>query len=93
MLKDFSVMTSSALVAARQAVIGFGQLPSTAANTFIYTGNRLNIAPIGQLLSAGIGKSAAAHIVASAAQAYKAKGFKWAYLTELFQCFVLTMLC
>ena len=81
-LKDFEIdlkiNTTSTFVAAQQAVLAFQELPETASRTFIYTGNILNekttIAP---LLDLGVGKSATAHIIQSAAAAYKEKGFKF----------------
>ncbi|KND87547.1 hypothetical protein TOPH_07814 [Tolypocladium ophioglossoides CBS 100239] len=73
---DFQVNTSSVLAAAREAKAAFADLPSTASRTFIYTGNRLNIAPIAPLLSLGLGKSATAHLIASASEAYAHKGFR-----------------
>lgn len=76
MLVDLAVNTASVLTAAHEAINGFTQLPSSASKTFIYTGNRLNIAPIDPLMSLGIGKSATAHIIVSAAQAYQDKGYK-----------------
>ena len=63
-------------MAAKHAALAFAKLPPTAARTFIYTGNCLNVMPIGSLLDAGVGKSATAHIIQVAAEAYKDKGFK-----------------
>ncbi|KAG8527685.1 uncharacterized protein KY384_007839 [Bacidia gigantensis] len=77
-----SINTTSVLAAAHEAVTDFSQLPATASKTFIYTGNRLNIAPIAPLLSLGIGKSATAHLIHSASEAYKEKGFKFYYADE-----------
>jgi hypothetical protein len=71
-----AVNTTSVLAAAHQAVLGFAQLPVTSARMFIYTGNALNTGPILPLLSLGMGKSASAHLIASASQAYKDKGYK-----------------
>ena len=64
------------LVAAREATALFATLPPTAPRTFIYTGNILNKTTIAPLLSLGIGKSATAHLIASASQVYKAKGYR-----------------
>ena len=74
--------TSSVLAAAREARAVFADLPATASRTFIYTGNRLNIAPIAPLLSLGIGKSATAHLIASASEAYASKGYRFYYADE-----------
>jgi predicted acetyltransferase len=66
----------SAFVAAQQAVLGFAQLPASAARTFIYTGNITNVAIIPKFMSQGIGKSGAAHMIWAAAEAYKDRGYK-----------------
>jgi len=75
--QDYAVNALSALAAAQQAARSFEKLPATASRTFIYTGNRLNIEPIAPLLSLGMGKSATAHLVASAAQSYPGRGYKY----------------
>ena len=67
----------SVVAAAHQATLGFGKLPQDAARTFIYTGNRANIAPIPGLLDLGISKAAAAHIIAHSSQAYQGKGYRY----------------
>ena len=74
--KDLNINTVSAFVAAQQAAAGFAQLPDSASKTFIYTGNITNTAIIPPLLDLGVGKSATAHIVQSAATAYKDRGYK-----------------
>lgn len=74
--RDFIVNTTSAFVAAQQAVLAFEQLPESASKTFIYTGNITNVVPLAPLLDLGVGKSATAHIIQSAAAAYKDRGFK-----------------
>lgn len=71
-----AINTFSVLAAADEAVKGFRELPSDAAKTFIFTGNRLNIEPIPPLLSNGMGKSATAHFLATAAMTYAKEGFK-----------------
>uniref|UniRef100_A0A0D2Y6D0 Uncharacterized protein n=1 Tax=Fusarium oxysporum (strain Fo5176) TaxID=660025 RepID=A0A0D2Y6D0_FUSOF len=57
---DFSNNTAinihSAFIAAQQAVTGFAQLPESAARTFIYTGNILNVTILPKFLDAGVGK-------------------------------------
>ncbi|TVY64573.1 Enoyl-[acyl-carrier-protein] reductase [NADPH] FabL [Fusarium oxysporum f. sp. cubense] len=64
---DFSNNTAinihSAFIAAQQAVAGFAQLPDSAARTFIYTGNILNVTILPKFLDAGVGKSGAAHMM------------------------------
>ena len=76
--RDLNVNTTSAFVAAQQAVLAFEQLPESESKTFIYTGNILNTTTMAPLLDLGVGKSATAHIIQSAASAYKDKGFKYA---------------
>ncbi|KAG4257782.1 hypothetical protein FPRO03_13668 [Fusarium proliferatum] len=72
----------SAFIAAQQAVTGFAQLPESAARTFIYTGNILNVTILPKFLDAGVGKSGAAHMMWAAADAYKSKGYKFYYADE-----------
>ncbi|KAH7240702.1 uncharacterized protein BKA55DRAFT_648769 [Fusarium redolens] len=83
---DFSNNTAinihSAFIAAQQAVAGFAQLPDSAARTFIYTGNILNVTILPKFLDAGVGKSGAAHMVWAAADAYKNRGYKFYYADE-----------
>jgi hypothetical protein len=74
--RDLATNTTSVLAAAHQAVTGFQTLPETASKTFIYTGNCLNVSPIVPLLSLGMGKSATAHLIANASQAYRDRGYK-----------------
>ncbi|KFY39087.1 hypothetical protein V495_06165 [Pseudogymnoascus sp. VKM F-4514 (FW-929)] len=80
--RDITVNVTSAFVAAQQAASGFAQLPSSAARTFIYTGNILNVAIIPQFIDQGIGKSAGAHMIWAASAAYKERGFKFYYGDE-----------
>ncbi|KAG6364699.1 hypothetical protein INS49_006303 [Diaporthe citri] len=81
-VRDFSVNTTSAFVAAQQAVLAFEQMPESASRTFIFTGNCTNVAPIVALMGSGAGKSATAHIIQCAAEAYKDKGYKFYYADE-----------
>jgi NAD(P)-dependent dehydrogenase (short-subunit alcohol dehydrogenase family) len=74
---DTTVNIYSAFIAAQQAVSGFSQLPDSAARTFIYTGNILNVTVLPKFVSAGIGKSGAAHLVWASSEAYKNRGYKW----------------
>lgn len=75
-IRDLNVNTTSAFVAAQQALQSFETLPSSAARTFIYTGNILNTVTMARLLDLGVGKSATAHIIESASAAYSDRGFK-----------------
>lgn len=74
--RDTTINICSAFVAAQQAVLGFAQLPASAARTFIYTGNVLNVSILPGFLSQGIGKSGAAHMIWAAADAYRDRGYK-----------------
>jgi hypothetical protein len=74
--RDMSVNTLSAIAAAKEAVVSFEALPTTAARTFIYTGNITNFEPIPGLMSLGVGKSATAHMIETAAKAYNDRGYK-----------------
>ncbi|KAG8165683.1 hypothetical protein KVR01_004235 [Diaporthe batatas] len=80
--RDLTVNTTSAFVAAQQAVLAFEKLPESASRTFIYTGNCTNVKPIVALMDLGVGKSATAHIIECAAEAYKPKGYKFYYADE-----------
>lgn len=88
-LADFTrgttITTTSAFVAAQQAALGFAQLPDSASRTFIYTGNILNTISLPSILGLGVGKSGAAHIIQSAAAAYKDRGYKYSTLPRLYQ--------
>ncbi|RMZ77280.1 hypothetical protein DV737_g4466, partial [Chaetothyriales sp. CBS 132003] len=79
---DTTINIHSAFVAAQQAVSGFAQLPASAARTFIYTGNVLNVAILPRFLSQGVGKSGAAHMIWAASEAYKDRGYKFYYVDE-----------
>ncbi|KAK6067514.1 fungal specific transcription factor domain-containing protein [Seiridium cupressi] len=60
----------------------FAELPESAARTFNYTGNCLNVSPILPLTDAGVGKSATAHLIHCASEALKDRGFKFYYADE-----------
>ena len=74
--REFAVNAISPLFAAKEAVIGFKQLPSSASRTFIMTGNILNIIVRPEVLTFGMSKTSAAHMVWSASVAYAPQGFK-----------------
>jgi hypothetical protein len=79
-LSDFAhhltINTTSAFAAAQQAALSFADLPDSASKTFIYTGNILNTKTLPICLDLGVGKSATAHVIESAANAYSGRGFK-----------------
>ncbi|KAF4978074.1 hypothetical protein FZEAL_5500 [Fusarium zealandicum] len=85
-LKDFThdltINTTSAFVAAQQAALAFEELPDSASRTFIYTGNCTNVLAIVPYMDLGVGKSATAHVIQCASEAYKSKGFKFYYADE-----------
>jgi NAD(P)-dependent dehydrogenase (short-subunit alcohol dehydrogenase family) len=70
-----AVNLTSAFVAAQEAVAGFEKLPADVPRSFIYTGNCLN-KPMSPLLSLGMPKAAAAHMIHSAAISYTEKGYQ-----------------
>ncbi|KAL4874966.1 putative short-chain dehydrogenase [Aspergillus karnatakaensis] len=80
--RDLNINTTSAFVAAQEATLAFAELPDSTSRTYIYTGNVLNTTTIPSLLSLGVGKSATAHIIQSAAAAYSDRGFKFYYTDE-----------
>ncbi|TFK47153.1 putative short-chain dehydrogenase [Heliocybe sulcata] len=83
-ITDLTVNTISAFIAAQETIKGFDQLPSDVPKTFIYTGNILNVAHgiMPAITNAGVGKSATAHFIASAAIAYPGKGYSFYYADE-----------
>ncbi|QDS71136.1 hypothetical protein FKW77_009876 [Venturia effusa] len=82
LVKDLNINTVSALMAAQEATKSFAALPESASKTFIFTGNILNRQILPPLMSNGIGKSATAHFLESAAAAYKPVGYKFYYADE-----------
>ncbi|KAH8727027.1 hypothetical protein GQ44DRAFT_770952 [Phaeosphaeriaceae sp. PMI808] len=81
-IRDMNINTFSALAAAKEAVKSFEALPKDATRTFIFTGNIMNSRPIPVLMSAGMGKSATAHVIQTAAQVYADRGYKFYYADE-----------
>jgi hypothetical protein len=74
--RDLNINTVSAYAAAIEAKTAFDSLPQSAARTFIYTGNILNVSPMAQFVTLGVGKTASAHVLQIASEAYKEKGYK-----------------
>jgi NAD(P)-dependent dehydrogenase (short-subunit alcohol dehydrogenase family) len=85
-LEDYTsamnVNVNSAFAAAQQAVLGFEKLPSDVKKTFIFTGNITNISAIPALLSLGMPKAAAAHMIQAASLSYADKGYQFYYGDE-----------
>ncbi|QIX00965.1 hypothetical protein AMS68_006482 [Peltaster fructicola] len=84
LINDLTVNVTSVYAAAKESVQGFKTLPASASKTFIATGNCLNEGVLleGRLVSLGMGKSAAAHMIASASVGYAQQGFKFYYVDE-----------
>jgi hypothetical protein len=80
-----TINTTSAFVAAKQAVLGFAELPAEAAKSFFFTRNILNTTILPSFMDAGTGKSASAHMMMAAAAACKDQGFKYA-LSAVLEC-------
>lgn len=79
---DLNINVTSLFIAAQQAVAGFRTLPASVSKTFIMTGNILNVGIIPGFISQGLGKSAGAHMMWAASEAYKKEGFKFYYGDE-----------
>ncbi|KAF2670127.1 putative short-chain dehydrogenase [Microthyrium microscopicum] len=79
--KEININVLSALAAAKEAVVSFESLKS-GSKSFIYTGNILNQKVILPLLSNGMGKSAAAHLMHASSDAYKDRGYRFYYADE-----------
>ncbi|KAH8121205.1 hypothetical protein FP744_10001965 [Trichoderma asperellum] len=79
---DLNINTTSVFVAIKEALKSFSALPTSASRTFIYTGNAMNFASFDGLLTLGVGKSATAHMIASAAATFADKGYKFYYADE-----------
>lgn len=75
--EEMTVNLTSAFVAAQQAVTGFRSLPASEPKVFFYTGNKLNVMPSPAVLTFGMGKTAAAHMIWDASVAYKDDGFRY----------------
>lgn len=63
LIEDTHTNIFSAYEAARLAVESFAQLPLEMSKTFIYTGNKQPWLVIPPLLTSGIGKAGAAHLI------------------------------
>jgi hypothetical protein len=72
------INTTSVFVAIKESLASFtsSSLPASASRTFIYTGNAMNFAPFPGAVTLGVGKSASAHMIHAAADAYAPKGYK-----------------
>jgi len=76
-INDINVNATSVLLAAQAATKGFKSLPSTTKKTFIFTGNMLALKALRPaFITFGMTKAASAHLIMSAAEAYKSEGYR-----------------
>jgi NAD(P)-dependent dehydrogenase (short-subunit alcohol dehydrogenase family) len=75
---DLNLNTISPYVAAQESLKGWKSLPQDAKKTFIYTGNKSNVAvlPVPLTMTLGVGKSASAYWLGSADNVYSAQGIR-----------------
>ncbi|KAK9311202.1 hypothetical protein V1524DRAFT_388033 [Lipomyces starkeyi] len=80
--EDLNVNVSSLYAAIEETVNGWQNLKSSS-KTFIFTGNMLNVAgAMPALLTLGVGKAAAAHLIDGAVKSYGSQGYKFYYADE-----------
>ncbi|KAK5994196.1 hypothetical protein PT974_07639 [Cladobotryum mycophilum] len=79
---DNNVNVVSTYVSTQLAIKSFEALPPDASKTFIYTGNKLHLTIVQPLLSAGVGKAGAAHLINYLAEEYKDQGYKFYFADE-----------
>jgi NAD(P)-dependent dehydrogenase (short-subunit alcohol dehydrogenase family) len=75
--QHLAVNTTSAFVAAREALSGFKKL---GHGNFFYTGNMLVWNPIPRLLTLGLGKTASAHFIQAADSVWREKGIRYVFV-------------
>ncbi|KAK9237782.1 hypothetical protein V1525DRAFT_402901 [Lipomyces kononenkoae] len=81
--EDLSVNVSSLYAAMQETVNGWKNLPTTLPKVFIFTGNLLNVAGARPaLLTLGVGKTAAAHLIEGAVKSYGSHGYRFYYADE-----------
>lgn len=73
---DNNINLVSAYVAAMLAAESFALLPPESSKTFIYTGNKLPFMIVLPLLTQGVGKAGAAHLIHYLAEEHKERGYK-----------------
>ncbi|KAH8823711.1 putative short-chain dehydrogenases/reductase [Flagelloscypha sp. PMI_526] len=78
--KTMDINSTSAFVAGKEAVKAWAT--TGTKGTFVFTGNKLNVISFPNTLSFGMGKSASASLIRSAALGYKEKGYKFYYVDE-----------
>ncbi|KAL2204869.1 hypothetical protein CC79DRAFT_922127 [Sarocladium strictum] len=81
---DLNLNTVSPYVAAQEALKGWKTLPEDTKKTFIYTGNKSNVAilPMALTLTLGVGKAASAYWLGSADNAYSGQGIRFFYADQ-----------
>ncbi|KAK9489601.1 hypothetical protein V1508DRAFT_427551 [Lipomyces doorenjongii] len=80
--EDINVNVSSLYTAIQETVKGWKNLKSSS-KTFIVTGNVLNVAgAMPAMLTLGLGKAAAAHLIDGAVKSYGSQGYKFYYADE-----------
>ncbi|KAF3076712.1 hypothetical protein CFAM422_001828 [Trichoderma lentiforme] len=79
---DDNINIVSAYVAAHLATKSFATLPPESSRTFIYTGNKLPFMVVRPLLSQGVGKAGAAHLMHYLAEDNKEFGYKFYFADE-----------
>ncbi|RFU34005.1 hypothetical protein B7463_g2347, partial [Scytalidium lignicola] len=79
---DNNINIVSAYIAAHLAVKSFALLFPDSSRTFIYTGNKLPFMVVRPLLSQGVGKAGAAHLIHYLAEEYKDHGYKFYFADE-----------
>ncbi|KAJ5107360.1 hypothetical protein N7456_004035 [Penicillium angulare] len=81
-MNNLNLNVNSVYAAMQSALEGFAELDSCASKTFIMTGNALNKAVFPPMLSLGVGKTAAAHLIEYAAKSYAITGYKFYYADQ-----------
>lgn len=83
---DLNLNTVSPYVAAQESLKGWRTLPEDTKKTFIYTGNKSNVAilPMAMTLTLGVGKAASAYWLGSADNAYFGQGIRCVFLYIMF---------
>ncbi|KAK9329325.1 hypothetical protein V1520DRAFT_174287 [Lipomyces starkeyi] len=80
--EDLNVNAASLYAAIQETVQGWKNLKASS-KTFIFTGNLLNVAgAMPAMLTLGVGKAAAAHLIDGAVKSYGSEGYKFYYADE-----------
>ncbi|KAK9490629.1 hypothetical protein V1508DRAFT_359710 [Lipomyces doorenjongii] len=80
--EDLAVNVSSLYAALQETVKGWRHV-ANSHKVFIFTGNALNVAgAVPQILTYGVGKTAAAHLIDAAVKSYGSQGYKFYYVDE-----------